>query len=173
MKRSYLALFLLLFACQAPSVKQEKPLYPDLKAIFQAEMKKLNAENPSISKEVRLNNRKETKTVSKIDWGQELALFLESDINKVAYRGLYEVKIAGNTATYSATSDKLRTRWLKITKNEKGMIGAVAILNRTENALYHAEESLGYYPDSLYRISKYQKIILSAPNRYFIQGKLK
>src|SRR5580658_3332582 len=83
--------FLALSGCR-PAIKTNGPVkYFDLKGFFNGESTRLNELNPSVTKTVVHNGVPETKQVKISDWGQELDLFADADINKPAWRDNYTV----------------------------------------------------------------------------------
>lgn len=167
---------LLLFvfmACQAPPAQPQKGLYPDIKGYFKQEIKRLGKENPRVEKRVHLNKQNETQTLAGINWEEELALFMESDINKPAFKGLYKLKKEGNEHIYVALEAGLKTREIKITYTPAGKIARIAISNHIKNNLYTSDEFLEYLPDSVYQIVKRQAVLILGTNNYWILGKFK
>ncbi len=129
-------------------------------------------ENKSIVKTVAKNNVTETRKVTISNWEQEFALFVESDINKAAWKDSYTKDSTANKIKYQAKVDDLRVRSIEIDlKNNKP--AKITILNQSNNLLYHTTETLIYIPDSLYQIKKHQKVILLGLNNYEITGLLK
>src|SRR3978361_57036 len=88
----------------------------DIKGYFRADSARLSKLNPSINKTVAHNNDTETKKVQISNWGTELSLFSESDINKLAWRDSYKVQVSENTIIYLAKDSSLRTRRIIINK---------------------------------------------------------
>ncbi|HCN82710.1 MAG TPA: hypothetical protein DIT07_03695 [Sphingobacteriaceae bacterium] len=146
--------------------------YFDLKGFFKNEAEYLQKKNPLINKTIAKNDLKESKKVSIRNWVNELELFAASDINKSAWKDLYEVKNSQNSTQYLAKDGKLRTRKIIIDKSSVGKIKHIFILNQVANNLYSSTEELNYYPDSLYSIRKKQKILIIGDNNYSITGDL-
>ncbi len=166
-------LIVLLLSCQAPTTAPKKLFYPDISSYFHKEIQRLQEAKPSVEKTIHINKQKETKRLSSINWEEELSLFIESDINKPAFEGLYRIKAAGNEFTYSALDEKLKTREVKITYNAAAKIERIAISNHNKNSLYSADEFLEYRPDTLYQIVKRQEVLILGTNNYWIQGEFK
>lgn len=172
-KLIYVFLISFLTACQTSSVQQQTLVYPDIKGFFKTEIARLNKQKPFIKKTIHLNKENETKSISNIQWEEELSLFLESDINKPAFKGLYLLKKDGQEEIYTAQNVKMRTREIKILRNPKNTIQRISITNHTENTLYTTDEYLEYCPDSVYQIVKRQEVLLMGTNNYWILGKFK
>ncbi len=147
-------------------------VYFDLKGFFKNEAEYLQKKNPLINKTVTKNDLKERQKLIVRNWVNELDLFAASDINKAAWRDLYEVKNTQSSTEYLAKDNKLRTRKIVIDKSHAGKIEHVFILNQVSNNLYSSAEELNYYTDSLYTIRKKQKILIIGANDYSITGEL-
>lgn len=144
--------------------------YFDISGFFKNEAERLNRTKPIISKSVEQNENKEKKTVQHIDWMSELALFLESDINKPSWKNSYDINKTDSGVEYVAKDEELRTRRISITFNSQKRIKEVAIQNKTSNVLFSSTELLHYYPDSAYLISKDQRVIVLGSNVFRING---
>jgi hypothetical protein len=157
-----------------PEVKDDKGQlkYFDIKKYFNAEAIRLAKQYPHITKTVSYNGQQETKTVTIKHWQQEFNSFIESDINKAAWKDSYSTNTNGSCITYTATDTTLHTRNLII--NLKGnKVASVYVINFTKNMLYQTREALAYIPDSIYIIEKNQKVRLLGNNDYKITGKFK
>lgn len=144
----------------------------DIKGYFEADSARLTKENPLITKTVTHNKVPETKKVHIADWGTELSLFIQSDINKPAWRSSYAVSNSENITSYMARDPKLKTQRIVI-KIQNGKLKWITIFNHSKNILYENREKLTYIPDSLYVISKKQSIRILGINTYRISGSFK
>jgi hypothetical protein len=157
-----------------PDIKETgaKLKYFDIKGFFSADTARLNHLNTQVAKTVSHNGATESKTVKIADWGQELNLFMDADINKPAWQNSYTVLTDGSLLFYKAIDPDLKMREM-IIKRDKQKVEWVLIFNRTKNLLYTTTEKLTYYPDSLYLIEKDQHVRLMGNNNYSIQGLIK
>ncbi|WP_342648640.1 hypothetical protein [Mucilaginibacter sp. CSA2-8R] len=147
--------------------------YFDLKQFINADSARLNKLAPLVLKAVQHNSEKsQTLRVTIKNWGEELALFSASDINKPAWRDSYQILQQGDSVIYTALYPELVTRRMVISKNGEA-VKKIVVDNFTKNLLYQTKEHLVYYPDSLYLIDKEQKVKLIGVNRYRIAGKIK
>jgi hypothetical protein len=162
----------LTFCTEEHTPDNSSKVYFDLKGFFKKEAANFQQKNPVIKKTISKNDLTETKNVIIRNWTNELELFSSSDINKSAWKDLYEVKTSAKVTQYTAREDNLRTRKIIIDKSLNGEVGHVFILNQVANNLYSSTEELNYYPDSLYSIRKKQKILLIGNNDYSIIGYL-
>lgn len=147
--------------------------YFSLEDFFLNETNRLTKLARSVDKTVSRNGRNEKRHVKIDDWKSELALFIDSDINKPAWQNSYRIDSTDRSVIYTSTDPKLRTQKIIIEKQESGKVTHIAIDNRTGNMLYQTAEQLDYYPDSLYRISKRQQIRFIGNSQYLIIGVLK
>ena len=144
----------------------------DIKGYFEADSVRLTKENPLITKTVAHNQVPETQKVHISDWCTELSLFIESDINRPAWRNSYDVNTTDNITIYAAKDPALKTQRVVI-KNENGKLKWIMIVNHTKNMLYENTEKLSYFPDSLYLIQKKQRVRLLGTDTYRISGLFK
>jgi hypothetical protein len=156
-------------SCGPVQQKREKR-YTDVAGFFQMEIERLQKQKLKVHKKVSRNGDSEYRENLSPNWSTELSLFAESDINKPAWRNSYQTRKVGDAITYTALDSNLRTRSITIRRNKKGKIDELVVVNQTQNYLYTAFEKLYYYPDSLYRIIKKQKVVLLGNNSYEISG---
>ncbi|MBV8389025.1 MAG: hypothetical protein JO080_04420 [Mucilaginibacter sp.] len=144
----------------------------DIKGYFEADSARLTKENPLITKTVTHNQIPESQKVHISNWGTELSLFKQSDINKPAWRSSYNVSVTDNITVYSAKDPNLKTQKL-IIKTENDKLKWILIINHTKNVLYENTEKLSYFPDSLYLIQKKQSVRVLGTDTYRISGLFK
>lgn len=148
-----------------------KPVYFDLKGFFRSDSARLAAKNPLITKTVQHNGITETKKLHINNWGNELRLFAQSDINKPAWRASYTVTNTDNLTLYKAKFPDLTTREI-VVKRESGKVKWIMIYNYTKNMLYESKEQLSYFPDSIYTIVKKQHVKIIGNNSFLVKGTL-
>jgi hypothetical protein len=144
----------------------------DIKGYFKADSARLTQANPLITKTVTHNKIPETQKVHISNWGTELSLFIESDINKPAWRNSYDVRTTGDILIYTATDPALKTQKV-VVKKENDQLKWIMIINHTKNILYENTEKLSYFPDSLYLIQKKQSVRVLGTDTYRINGLFK
>jgi hypothetical protein len=159
-------------ACK-PDIKEtgDTLQYFDLTGYFKADSARLTRLNPLVLKTVKHNGVAESKKIHINNWGRELSLFSESDINKPAWQDSYTIQNTNNAIIYTANDPELKTREITINKDH-GKIKWILILNHTKNILYETSEKLTYFPDSIYRMQKIQQVRLLGKNTYDIKGVL-
>jgi len=172
--RGLLFLFILfcLGACNpAPKQKQVNTLtYFDLKGYIAKEAARLNQSNTEIDKSVIVNNSSEQKEVKIADWSKELSVFSDADINKSAWQGLFKATINKESKTYISDQEKVPVKSLRI-QYRNGKLYGIEILIKTENLLYTSNDTLTYFPDSLYQVKKVQHIKMLDKKNYQVTGK--
>ncbi len=94
-----------------------KNQYFDIKGYFRADSARMAKSKLRVNKMVMHNGISETKLVRIANWGNELNLFAQSDINKPAWRLSYTIDTAGGLILYKAKWPELRTRKIIIKKN--------------------------------------------------------
>ena len=164
-----IALFSSCFS-KAKETKQPK-FYFDLKGYFSNLATTLNQENPEINKTVSKNDLKENKRIKIPNWNEELALFMEADINKPAWKDSYTKDSSATKIIYKSNDADLKTQKIEISLIN-GKPTRIHIETSADNLLYQTKENLDFYPDSLYSIQKKQNVILLGENNYQIIGKM-
>ncbi|WP_184542495.1 hypothetical protein [Mucilaginibacter sp. FT3.2] len=160
-------------ACRPDKTQSNGTLkYFDIAGFFRADTAKLTKLNPRVDKTVTHNGVTENKTVQIPNWGQEFNLFIQSDINRPAWKNSYTVLNTDSLIIYTAKTSDLRTTKILIKKN-KDKVKWMVIYNHTKNLLYETKEKLSYFPDSVYQIEKSQQVRLMGKNLYRIKGELK
>jgi len=177
----YRVLFIVVLMAAAgcrPEAKDDKGQlkYFDIRKYFNDEALRLAKQYPQIIKTVSYNGQEETKTIAIKHWQQEFSSFIESDINKAAWKDSYIRKEEHDYAvSFIATDTTLHTRRIEIffQPGHDTTIEKIEISNFTTNMLYKTREQLVYIPDSIYVIEKNQKVRLLGNNDYKITGKFK
>jgi len=169
----FIAVSLAVLSSCKPEIKETgaEVKFFDIKGYFKADSARLRVKNPLVTKTVKHNGQSQTKNVKIANWGAELDPFITSDINKPAWRTAYNVQNGENITIYTAKLPELKTREVIIKKTD-GKLNWIKIYNHTKNMLYDDAENLTYYPDSLYIISKSQKVRLLGKNSYYVRGEL-
>lgn len=164
----------ILTSCKPENIQDgAKPKYFDIAGYFKADTAKLHKLNHLTLKTVVHNDSRQTKKVHIDDWGLELSLFIQSDINKPAWRDSYTIQTGkDNAVVYMAKTPELKTREIVITRNKDSSVKWIMIFNASKNILYQTTEVLAYYPDSAYTIKKSQHVRFLGTNNYFIRGTL-
>lgn len=164
---------LYLTGCTQPTPQQHNGNYYDFSTFFEQEIRRLDGTKPKVTKTVQINQTQaEKKSLnSNINWKHELAVFLELDLLKPAYRGAYREQKLANKSIYTALDDKLSIRKIVANFAANGRLKSVVAYKSSTNFIYSSSDTLTYFPDSLYQIHKNQKVLFLGSNRYRIEGK--
>ncbi|MNK38883.1 hypothetical protein D3C87_574830 [compost metagenome] len=174
-KKQYIAVFALaLLSCNQRKAADANTsfLYFDIKGYFGKEIVRLQKLNPTVQKTVSVNGAAENKSATITDWQKELAIFVNADINKTSWRGSFKIAQENGSDVYTSDNKKIPVKKIVVEKHDL-KINKVEIIIDNKNILYRSQDTLTYYPDSLYRINKQQKIRLLNLKKYLIIGKLK
>lgn len=175
MKKLGISFLVILFAFSCNFKEKEKvnvKTYFDLSGYFNKEAIRLSKENPIIKKTVFINGKEEQKNVNIKNWEQEFKSFIDADINKSSWKGSFTLATIGGQTTYTSHSDKIPVKRLEILL-EKNRLASIKVYITNANDLYTSQDSLSYYPDSIYQIKKTQHIKLMETKQYSITGKFK
>jgi hypothetical protein len=165
-------LALSLAACQQKEISKKQLEYVDLEGFFSAEAKRLNSQKPTLLKTVGINQKSEQKLLKKnIDWTKELSVFKEADINKPAFKGMYQMSKLPNKTVYTALNKKYLIQRIEVDWNLAKKPSGIRIFQLTKNIIYRAADTLSYYPDSIYSIHKKQEVRVLGTTVYTIKGK--
>ncbi len=168
----FILLILFISSCNGKQEVKTRASFFDVKGFFEAESKRLTANHYKADKRVSQNELSEEKRAVSVNWEDELALFVSSDINKPAWRDSYRIKEDSIQVSYMAIDTNLRTRYLQIKKDKLGRPVYFRIKNITLSQLYESSEELTYIPDSIYTINKNQRVRFLGDNNYRIIGKV-
>jgi hypothetical protein len=176
MRNTFFLLWTFLFfgSCDSAAPEKQNAVSPyfDMKGFMEKEVKRLNQLNPAIDKTVMVNNAGEHRKLKISDWQKELSAFTDADINKTAWEGLFTRNKTPTEDRYTSHEDKVPVKSLSV-QYRKGMIFKIQILNSNSNSLYTSNDTLSYFPDSLYEIRKTQHIRLLNQKNYRITGKFR
>lgn len=160
-------ILLLFISCNTQTDEQQKETeaYFDLRAYFRKEAERLTAAAPLVTKTVSINDSSETKSLKITDWKRELSAISDADINKTSWKGVFTIEKKKNLLVYSTNDEKVSVKKVVITFKDDMPSGFLALI-RNSNALYTSTDSLSYYPDSLYRLTKTQNIRFLTKKKY-------
>jgi hypothetical protein len=179
-----LLLVLIVTACVPTSAnKDADKKYFDIAALIHQQIGELSKRKPKVEKNILLGGTKDQISTDTLDWGKELALFKEADINSPSLRDSYEIDDdkPNQTITYTAKEDKLKVREIKLQYNENSQIAdlkinQVKIVFTDDNQLYEIqrvmEMSLKDNLLSNYAIKGFQKVAMKDSLVYRIEGKI-
>lgn len=174
-----LGMVVLLNACQSASEQadqapEEMPLaFFDIKGYFSKEKERLVQTQPAVTKKVAINGETEEKKLDSLDFGRELTVFIQSDINRPDWVEKYRIDsvMQGNKLTelhYQALDDKLRTRQIDIIFNND-QVNEIHIEKGGTNIVAGSEQELTYLPGQGYTIKSRQYTALSRDKELSIE----
>lgn len=147
-------------------------MYFDVKGYFQNEIIRLQKLKPTVIKAVNIDGAEEHKTVIIQDWHKELAIFSNADINKTSWKGSFTIDKKNGNEIYKSSAKKIPVKMIAVIEKNK-RVKKIEIIIAYNNILYQSQDTLTYYPDSLYEIKKTQDIRFLKKKRFIIIGKLK
>lgn len=178
--KSFLAAFILISSLLGSCSKGSKKTgnagltpYFNLQQYFKTESKKLNTSKPILIKSILVDGKVQTRKIISTDWSDEFSFFINSDINKPAWFDKYKIDSAATYLKYTARDLNLKVRSINIEMRTAGgvkKVTSVRIEIAVTNFLYQLNETLSYYPDSLYTIVRKQHINLLGSKLYEVRG---
>lgn len=152
--------------------------YFSLKDFFQSEIKKLQSQQIVLHKYANLNKEQEKKALHEINWATEFSPFLQSDINKPAWKDSYQIDSIANKLgmleiKYTTLKPELRTQEISLVF-QKGQTAPrlIKIANQSRNPIYNSTEKLQYEVGKSYLIENEQHIMWMNPDVFSIKGEL-
>jgi hypothetical protein len=151
--------------------------YFNIKGLFEKQISDLAAEKPIFLKQIQINGVSEAKEISNFDWRKELDPFLQTDINKAAYLGSYEIIESDTTTHYILKANqKLPIKRVNIIHG-KSFISLIEINSSDNNMLYKWSKILTASFDSgklqYYTVKSSQKILVFSEEIIAISSKRK
>jgi len=168
-----IALFLLLsslLACvnvsdQSADERLSAERFFNLSDYFEEEIARLNDNKQQVDKLIEINGESAQETLDSIDYEKELAVFVNSGINKTSWVDKYQADSTFNDAglltevVYTALDEDLKTQLLTVQfDNEE--VQRIDITNRSGTTLAKMRQQLSYAPAQGYTIESQQDILL-------------
>ncbi len=137
----------------------------DIKSFIAKEQERLK-DLKGVIKKATINGIIEEKTIIDVNLKEELALFIDSDINKLAWLDKYDVDSTFSDKTltqitYTAKNDRLKTSQMKIHLTTRGIVEDIVISRKTSSIAAKLEQKLHYIPAKGYSIESSQQTSLS------------
>jgi hypothetical protein len=163
---------LLFISCKSDKGKtQNRQInYFDLQTYFKDKAVEFSKSNPEITKEIMVNKDTEKKKLKIDNWKEELSLFINSDINKIALKNSYGKDSTASRVIYTAKDSDLKTRKITVQFDGQNQVQQILIDNVIDNLLFHGTEELLYIPSQLYQIKKHQKVRFLGEKNYLVKG---
>jgi len=147
----------------------------DLSDYFEKEIKSLKENKVSFDKEITREDISQVKHHVDVDWNTELALFIESDINKKAWEEYYSIDTVfsdSNEFVVNYVLDAQKDLAVKKVKLnfEANECVEVKIYREEENPLFISKQELIYSRGIGYQIIGFQKIVGVFESNFFIDA---
>jgi hypothetical protein len=162
-------------SCSAPESNGKESTYYQWEVFLNGAIKELNENPKMVHKTIFLDGKKEEKVFRTMNWEKEWAVFLESDLNKPAYRLSYDNLSEDRLIWYSAKiGEKVPIKTFKMHLDAIGQPLQVEIMISQSNYLYETSKMLnmniidGHV--ETYSIDGYQKIRFLSPTTYKLMG---
>lgn len=152
------------------SENKERAIHPFEKYFdFSEEILRLEKENPLIKKNLTKGEKTESITDT-VNWKNELAPFLEADINKPQFKDSYEIISKENSVKYVSKEKNLPVKIMEILYSEDE-ISEVFIKREVDNFITKSHYELRYFPKNGYSISAKQSVLFLYNEEFFLEGK--
>lgn len=155
-----------------PASTANSESYVDIPAYFKAEIERMKQSNPTVEKTVKKDSISETKTLQIANWDNELSSFVSIDLNKPAYRGIFQKDSVDNKVTLTTNDPKIDISHVEIDYQD-GKPVAFLIKRSSKSSLYATHETLYYKQNEQYSLEKKQDIKVLGEKYYFISALLK
>lgn len=172
---------LALTSCVNQETQNGDSVFFDTRQFVTQQIEVLEQLNPSVQRTNVLNDQEEKAVLTDIDWANELALFVDADINKSSYIPSYIVeKPTHLTTTYTLKEgENLPVKFMQITLDSvaKTPTALVATLYRN-NKLFDTEKNIhltmGDYQGKPivkeYQVQGYQKVLFLGTTHFSLKG---
>lgn len=147
-----IAFFIFLCSCEKDPAEvyyENQRNYYDLPSFIQKQVDNLRSKGQWVRKHVTKDGHSHIIEIGDIDWNEELDAFMESDINRPAWRGEFKVDtIALERAyviTYKTENNQIPVKNVVVTLDkETEQCLQITVDRRTKNFLYSSDQSLYY-----------------------------
>ena len=174
----YIALILFLGSCDqgpAEAYYENQRSYYDLPRFIKKQADNLNEKKQWVRKHVTKDGHSHIIERGNIVWAEELDAFIESDINRPAWRGEFKVDTItlerALVITYKTENEQIPVKNVVVTldKDTKQCI-QVTVDRRTENFLYSSKQSLFFTAGEGYMMKGKLSVSLLFDSEYSIES---
>jgi hypothetical protein len=174
---AFIFVFGMLLGCGSAEKPMQNNTYFAWSAFLKHQMNGYAKSNQRVHKTVVLDGKKEVKIVSNLDWEKEFALYLEADLNKLAYEKSYDNLSEPGFYWYSLKKDEnLPVKKMIIHLDAEERPTKVEIEMAQKNFLFETRKKLFMsFSDGkiqTYYIEGMQQFFLAQPTNYKILGVL-
>lgn len=167
-------------ACSNEAVEKQNPeLYFDIKAFMEQQITLLDSLQPELRKSVK---GEEARSLKSVNWQTEFKLFLDANINRQIFEGLYSVeesKEEGKYVTsYQTQKAGLKTRFIKVIFDpSQTKVERIEVQTEKSNMLYESKNTLIIVCENNtqikeYSIQGYQHTAFGTDTDYEIKGEI-
>ena len=181
-----LFILLMLIGCDSPVQQTQPNVYYDVAGFVKRQIADLSVRQPTVSKAVRINQKRSQQTTHGINWDRELELFTQADINKPALRSSYQI-IRADSLTYEyvlkPSEQQLTVRSLRVVLDSATrQPRRIEAILQTDNPLYSSERHLLLESGAVdrqpwqvrhYRLSGFQKLAAFDKNEFLVDGRVR
>jgi hypothetical protein len=168
-----------MWACSDLRPDMNISTYYDIDSLVTAQVEVFDAEQPTLSKWAKIDEKKEEQTLTfdSAGWSRELTFFRQLNINEPSLVGGYSIDSTQNQVTYTP-DEGLNTRVKSLSIfYEEGLPIRVEGLIYEQNEIYTTEKDIEVVLENSkikqYSLKGYQKIILKDTARFEIRGEIK
>lgn len=163
-----------LSACSEQAVESSNDPYFSVKEYLYQDSVRLDSTYSQLIKRATINDKTELDTFQVKSWREELSALVETDIDKPALVGKYEVKDSTapdgkNITIYRARSSDEETQRLEVHRTE-GEVVLLTINARSKNFIYRSMHQLTYRPDRGFTIDATQKVALGEEEEFLMEA---
>ena len=165
--------FLFNSSCRNPETINSTQNYFSLHDFFKEEELRLASAKVILKKVNQLQLTKDSTLVQNPDWQKELALFVDADMNKPAWKNSFTIDSIKNDSslilTYTAIEKKITIRRVVISfVNQK--VKTIQIKKANANFVYTSNQNLWYTPKSGFKLEGHQKIVWFFETSYAVEA---
>lgn len=165
------------FSCQTTNSTEgtinQQPFF-DLPTFFELEQERLKIDVIALNKKIIINEKIEEKRIDSLNLNQELALFIEADINRPAWLDQYSRDSIKNEQNqlisihYKALKENLKTKVLSI-YFKQGVVTHIKIQKVLSNIAITSSQELVYKTGQGYTIKNEQDLVFSDPQHISLE----
>ncbi len=174
---NYIILILLLASCSDPAevYYEDQRYYYDLPSFMTKQVTELNEKQQRVRKHVTKDGHSHIIEYGDIDWNEELEVFIESDINRPAWRGAFKVDTISLERefiiTYKSSNDQIPVKNVVVTIDKDTRQCLQVTVDRiTENFLYSSDQSLFFTPGEGYMMKGKLSVSYLFDSEYSIES---
>lgn len=161
---------LLLAGCQGKPDKGARgadAFFFDLSGYLKQEIARLEQDQPSGTKRVQFDEQTDASAFQRLNYSEELAPFLDADINKVSWRDKYRADTTLQqdgqiqSIRYTALEKNLKTRELTV-RYAEGQLSDIEIRYLLKSIIAESEQHMRYRPGKGFSIEGKQGMRLAS-----------